>query len=159
VTTTAPGTRAFPWTDSIFVGGSCTPARGGNAVSQEKATGTALATVGVADPDDVAAAVGAAKAAQPAWAALPPAQRAAAIRRLRDVVERRGEEVLRRFARQVHPGMVQLNDTTCLSESTVSFGGWKDSSLGVPTGGDADVEQFTERRWISVQEQPGQYRY
>jgi benzaldehyde dehydrogenase (NAD) len=64
-----------------------------------------------------------------------------------------------RFAERVHSGMVHVNDTTCLSESTIPFGGWKDSSLGVPTGGDANVEQFTERRWISVQEQPGQYRY
>jgi benzaldehyde dehydrogenase (NAD) len=54
---------------------------------------------------------------------------------------------------------VHVNDTTCLSESTIPFGGWKDSSLGVPTGGDANLEQFTERRWISVQEQPGRYRY
>jgi benzaldehyde dehydrogenase (NAD) len=64
-----------------------------------------------------------------------------------------------RFAERVHSGMVHVNDTTCLSESTIPFGGWKDSSLGVPTGGDANLEQFTERRWISVQEQPGTYRY
>jgi benzaldehyde dehydrogenase (NAD) len=64
-----------------------------------------------------------------------------------------------RFAEQVHSGMVHVNDTTCLSEATIPFGGWGDSSLGVPTGGDANIEQYTERRWISVQEQPPQYRY
>jgi benzaldehyde dehydrogenase (NAD) len=64
-----------------------------------------------------------------------------------------------RFAKGVHSGMVHVNDITNLSESTIPFGGWKDSSLGTPTGGDANIEQFTERRWISVQERPGQYRY
>jgi benzaldehyde dehydrogenase (NAD) len=64
-----------------------------------------------------------------------------------------------RFAQGVHSGMVHVNDITNLSESTIPFGGWKDSSLGTPTGGDANIEQFTERRWISVQERPGQYRY
>jgi benzaldehyde dehydrogenase (NAD) len=65
MTITTSDAPTLPWQDSIFVGGSFVPAQGGIAVSTEKAPGETLATVGLAGPDDVAGAVGAAKAAQP----------------------------------------------------------------------------------------------
>lgn len=63
------------------------------------------------------------------------------------------------FARRMESGMVHVNDTTALNEPSVPFGGWGASSLGVPTGGEASIEQFTKRRWISVQDGPVAYRY
>ncbi len=61
------------------------------------------------------------------------------------------------FAQRVRAGMVHVNDTTNLAEVNVPFGGFGASGLGNRTGGDANVEQFTERRWISVQRTPVSY--
>jgi benzaldehyde dehydrogenase (NAD) len=63
------------------------------------------------------------------------------------------------FAERLQSGMVHVNDATCISEATIPFGGWGDSSLGAPTGADANLEQFTKHQWISVQASPTQYRY
>jgi aldehyde dehydrogenase (NAD+) len=51
------------------------------------ATGVVQAHVGLAGPDDVDAAVAAARAAQPRWAALPPLRRAGVLHRLADLLE------------------------------------------------------------------------
>lgn len=59
------------------------------------------------------------------------------------------------FAERVTSGMVHVNDTTCLVETNVPFGGIGCSGVGSPTGGSANIEQFTERQWISVQPSPG----
>lgn len=61
------------------------------------------------------------------------------------------------FARRVRSGMVHVNDTTNLAEVNVPFGGFGASGLGSRTGGDANVEQFTERRWVSVLDTPASY--
>ncbi len=57
------------------------------------ATGEVISTVARSDAADVDAAVAAAKAAQPAWAALPVAQRGAVIRRIAQLLERDVEEM------------------------------------------------------------------
>ncbi len=59
----------------------------------EPATGDTLASVGNASADDVFAASKAAAAAQPAWAALPPRERAAVFHRAADALEANAEEV------------------------------------------------------------------
>lgn len=63
------------WTGRIFDGTWSEPRGGGHDVV-EKATGAPLARVGLASPADIAAAAKAAAAAQPAWAQLPPRDRA-----------------------------------------------------------------------------------
>ena len=55
----------------------------------DPATGEAIATVALASASDVDKAVGAAAAAFPDWAGLPPAERSAALHRLADAVEAR----------------------------------------------------------------------
>ncbi|WP_436697946.1 aldehyde dehydrogenase family protein [Nocardioides sp. BYT-33-1] len=62
----------------------------------DPATGERLATVASATGDEIADAVAAARAAAPAWAARPPAERGALLRRLADLV-RRDQEVLARL--------------------------------------------------------------
>ena len=64
-----------------------------------------------------------------------------------------------RFAERMRSGMVHVNDSTCLDEAHVPFGGIGASGLGGRAGGDANLEEFTERRWISVQRAPSQYPY
>ena len=60
-----------------FIGGAWqAPADGGRFPTLNPATGTPLADVSQGGPDDVARAVAAARAAQPAWAGLGPAGRA-----------------------------------------------------------------------------------
>ncbi|MEU2425708.1 aldehyde dehydrogenase family protein [Streptomyces sp. NPDC007851] len=76
------------------------PARGGTADVLEPATGHHLATVGVAGPDDVHAAVAAAAAAQPAWGATAPAQRAAVLRRAALLLEEHTEEAVEWLVRE-----------------------------------------------------------
>ncbi len=64
-----------------------------------------------------------------------------------------------RFAEGVRSGMVHVNDTTCLDEAHVPFGGIGQSGLGGRSGGDANLEEFTERRWIGLQRAPVEYPY
>jgi benzaldehyde dehydrogenase (NAD) len=63
------------------------------------------------------------------------------------------------FAEGVHAGMVHVNDSTCLDEAHVPFGGVGHSGLGGRSGGEANLEEFTERRWIGVQRTPVEYPY
>jgi betaine-aldehyde dehydrogenase len=59
------------------------------------ATGEELARAPVSSPEEVDRAVRAARAAFPAWAAATPAERAAALLAVADVVEEHGEEIAR----------------------------------------------------------------
>jgi benzaldehyde dehydrogenase (NAD) len=63
------------------------------------------------------------------------------------------------FAEGVRSGMVHVNDSTCLDEAHVPFGGVGQSGLGGRSGGEANLEEFTERRWIGVQRTPVEYPY
>jgi benzaldehyde dehydrogenase (NAD) len=63
------------------------------------------------------------------------------------------------FAEKVNSGMVHVNDATPLDEAHVPFGGMGASGLGGRSGGEANLEEFTERRWISIQRTPVQYPY
>jgi benzaldehyde dehydrogenase (NAD) len=64
-----------------------------------------------------------------------------------------------RFAEQLRSGMVHVNDSTCLDEAHVPFGGLGASGLGGRAGGEANVDEFTETRWISVQRGQVEYPY
>jgi benzaldehyde dehydrogenase (NAD) len=64
-----------------------------------------------------------------------------------------------RLAERLRSGMVHVNDSTCLDEAHVPFGGLGASGLGGRAGGDANLEEFTETRWISVQRGQVEYPY
>ncbi|KPI19105.1 Benzaldehyde dehydrogenase (NAD(+)) [Actinobacteria bacterium OK074] len=76
------------------------PAAGGTADTLEPATGQVLATVGVATPEDVGRAVTEAAAAQPAWAATAPTERAAVLRRAALALEEHTAEVVEWLVRE-----------------------------------------------------------
>jgi benzaldehyde dehydrogenase (NAD) len=64
-----------------------------------------------------------------------------------------------RVAGRLRSGMVHVNDSTCLDEAHVPFGGLGASGLGGRSGGDSNLEEFTERRWVSLQRAPVEYPY
>ena len=79
---------------TIYVAGEFRPAgSGATAPVLEKATGQPLAHAGVATADDLDAAVAAASAAQPGWAATGYDERAAVLRRAAAALEARADEV------------------------------------------------------------------
>ena len=65
----------------------------------------------------------------------------------------RGGEI----ARRLRAGMVHVNDATPQDEASAPFGGIGQSGLGGRSGGDANLEEFTERRWVTIN--PGQVHY
>jgi benzaldehyde dehydrogenase (NAD) len=60
------------------------------------------------------------------------------------------------LAQRIESGICHINDTTVQDEPQMPFGGVKASGWG-RFGGRAALEEFTELRWITVQEQPRQY--
>jgi benzaldehyde dehydrogenase (NAD) len=64
-----------------------------------------------------------------------------------------------RFAEGCRSGMVHVNDSTCLDEAHAPFGGLGASGLGGRAGGEANLDEFTETRWISVQRGLVEYPY
>jgi benzaldehyde dehydrogenase (NAD) len=64
-----------------------------------------------------------------------------------------------RFAERLRSGMVHVNDSTCLDEAHAPFGGVGASGLGGRAGGEANLDEFTETRWISVQRGRVEYPY
>jgi benzaldehyde dehydrogenase (NAD) len=62
-------------------------------------------------------------------------------------------------ASKLRSGMVHVNDSTCLDEAHVPFGGLGSSGLGGRAGGEANLDEFTERRWVSLQRARSEYPY
>jgi benzaldehyde dehydrogenase (NAD) len=60
------------------------------------------------------------------------------------------------LAQRIESGICHVNDTTVHDEPQMPFGGVKASGFG-RFGGRAALEEFTELRWITVQELPRQY--
>jgi benzaldehyde dehydrogenase (NAD) len=55
------------------------------------------------------------------------------------------------LARRIPSGIVHINDQTVDDEPTVPFGGVLDSGTGTRFGGTANLEAFTETRWVTLQ--------
>jgi benzaldehyde dehydrogenase (NAD) len=60
------------------------------------------------------------------------------------------------LAQRIQSGICHVNDATVHDEPQMPFGGVKASGWG-RFGGRAALEEFTELRWITVQEQPRHY--
>ncbi len=60
------------------------------------------------------------------------------------------------LAARIESGICHVNDATVHDEPPMPFGGVKASGWG-RFGGKAALEEFTELRWITVQEQPREY--
>ncbi|KWU67732.1 aldehyde dehydrogenase family protein [Priestia megaterium] len=64
----------------------------------------------------------------------------------------------RKIARQIESGMAHVNDQSVNDESMVPFGGIKSSGLG-RYGGRWALEEFTNAKWISIQNNPRNYPF
>jgi len=64
-----------------------------------------------------------------------------------------------RLARRLRAGMVHVNDATPQDEALAPFGGMGQSGLGGRSGGESNIEEFTERRWMTVTDGPAHYPY
>jgi benzaldehyde dehydrogenase (NAD) len=62
-------------------------------------------------------------------------------------------------ARRLRAGMVHVNDATPQDEALAPFGGIGQSGLGGRSGGDSNLEEFTQRRWLTVNPGPAHYPY
>jgi benzaldehyde dehydrogenase (NAD) len=62
-------------------------------------------------------------------------------------------------ARRLRAGMVHVNDATPQDEALAPFGGVGQSGLGGRSGGDSNLDEFTERRWLTVTPGPAHYPY
>ncbi|MFF8600346.1 aldehyde dehydrogenase family protein [Streptomyces sp. NPDC015232] len=80
--------------DAMYIGGEWRPAATTDTLSvTDPATEQVVAHVPAGTAEDVDAAVRAARAAFPGWAATPPAERAARLSALRDALSARAEEI------------------------------------------------------------------
>ncbi|ODT11566.1 MAG: benzaldehyde dehydrogenase [Microbacterium sp. SCN 70-18] len=62
------------------------------------------------------------------------------------------------LAHRIPTGIVHVNDQTVNDEANAPFGGVGSSGTGSRHGGtEANIEAFTETRWITVRREPGQY--
>jgi benzaldehyde dehydrogenase (NAD) len=68
----------------------------------------------------------------------------------------RDEDTAMDIARRLQTGVCHINDATVNDEPQMPLGGTKASGWG-RFGGTAALEEFTELRWITVQESPRQY--
>ncbi|MGW1886289.1 aldehyde dehydrogenase family protein [Streptomyces sp. NPDC001970] len=105
--------------DGMYIGGTWQPAAGADTIAVvNPADEQVIAHVPAGTPQDVDAAVRAARAAFPGWAATPPAERAAKLVALRDVLAARKDEIAetvtaelgapRKLAEAVHAGLPLL---------------------------------------------------
>ncbi|WP_329393886.1 aldehyde dehydrogenase family protein [Streptomyces lydicus] len=102
--------------DAMYIDGSWRPAEGGSTIEVvDPADGRVIATVPAGSAADVDAAVRAARAALPGWAATPPAERADRLAALHEQLVGRAEEIAETvtaelgsplaFSRAVHAGV------------------------------------------------------
>lgn len=63
------------------------------------------------------------------------------------------------WAGRIHSGMVHVNDQTVNNEFQVPFGGMGASGYGGRYGGPANFDEFTERQWVSLMNDPIQYPF
>jgi benzaldehyde dehydrogenase (NAD) len=62
------------------------------------------------------------------------------------------------LAQRIPTGIVHINDQTVNDEANAPFGGVASSGTGSRHGGaEANIEAFTETRWITMRREPGRY--
>ncbi|QWF19986.1 aldehyde dehydrogenase family protein [Nocardioides sp. LMS-CY] len=114
----------------------------------EPATGEVLAGVGGASPEDVAAAARHAASAQPRWAALPPSERAAVLRRAAALWEENLDEIATWIVRE--SGSVRTKAELELRVAAAEC----HEAAGLPTAPHGEVLTSNEPRWSFARRRP-----
>ena len=99
---------------------------------EDPATGETLAVCPLASPEDVDAAVAAARAAQPAWAALDPAKRARILHDLARLIEEHAGELAETESRDVGKPISEAStrDLPFTIGTWEYYAGWPTKILG-----------------------------
>ncbi len=63
------------------------------------------------------------------------------------------------LAERVPTGLVHINDQTVNDEALAPFGGLGASGTGARFGGSANIEAFTETRWITIRSAQAHYPF
>jgi benzaldehyde dehydrogenase (NAD) len=63
------------------------------------------------------------------------------------------------LAEQIPTGIVHINDQTVSDEAVAPFGGVLDSGTGARFGGSANLDAFTDSRWITMRGQIPEYPF
>jgi len=63
------------------------------------------------------------------------------------------------LAERIPTGIVHINDQTVNDEAHIPFGGVGISGTGARFGGAANIEAFTEQRWVTVRAEPPAYPF
>jgi benzaldehyde dehydrogenase (NAD) len=64
------------------------------------------------------------------------------------------------LAERIPTGIVHINDQTVNDEANIPFGGVRESGTGSRLGGpEANIEAFTETRWVTVRAEPPRYPF
>lgn len=101
--TSSPATTApYNGFDGQYIAGAWRPGRGAAALAdRDPYTGEVLTQITLADRSDLDEAYASSAAAQRAWAASPPAERAGVLRRVVVILESRREEIITWLVREV----------------------------------------------------------
>jgi acyl-CoA reductase-like NAD-dependent aldehyde dehydrogenase len=145
------------------------PAAGGTIEVRDKASGETFAAAGLAAAADVDAAIAAAKAAQPGWAGQTYAERAGLLRgvaaaladrsaAMRELIMRETGCIGGKADYEIGAAISELTEAAALASratgEVLPTGGVGQSGLGGRSGGDSNLEEFTERRWLTVNPGP-----
>ena len=139
----------------LFIDGRFRPAtEGGTLVVLDPATGEQIATVAAATAADIDAAVAAARAAQPAWAATAPSAKADLMWRLGAALEQRAEEFgqLESLDNGKPIGESAALDVPLCAGLFKYYAGWVTKLEGetmTPAGG-LDMHVYTRREPVGV---------
>jgi aldehyde dehydrogenase (NAD+) len=135
-----------------LIGGEQVPARSGATFETiDPATSQAFATLAAGDAEDIDAAVRAARAAQPQWAATDPYERGRILQRLADLIEDAADELAAVEARDVGKPLREAQRDIGLSVRTWTYyAGWPTKLTGTTNPADPGVFSYTLREAVGV---------
>ncbi|HLM09862.1 MAG TPA: aldehyde dehydrogenase family protein [Thermoleophilaceae bacterium] len=120
--------------------------------SVDPATGEVLATLPVCDPDDVDAAVAAARSAQRDWAERDPLARTRVLLRLATLIEENGDALARLESRDVGKPYAEAasRDVPFTVQTWLYYAGWPTKLLGTTNPAKPGVFTYTLREPVGV---------
>jgi acyl-CoA reductase-like NAD-dependent aldehyde dehydrogenase len=118
----------------------------------DPATGEVLATLTACGPEEVGAAVAAARAAQPAWAASDPLERTRVLLRLAALIEQHADELARLESRDVGKPLTEARgrDVPFTVQTWLYYAGWPTKILGTTNPAKPGVFTYTLREPLGV---------
>jgi acyl-CoA reductase-like NAD-dependent aldehyde dehydrogenase len=120
--------------------------------TRDPATGEVLATLPLAQAEDVDAAVSAARAAQPAWARVDPTQRTRLLVALAQTIEANADELAELESRDVGKPIAEARsrDLKFAAQTWLYYSGWPSKILGTTNPANPGVFTYTLREPLGV---------